>query len=224
FAEAVKVPALCAWKNPSDMPTEVAAIQEPFGNAVYSCETAEVRSKSVVIFGDGPIASFATGIAKAWGAREVVVVGLNTARLGIAEKMGADRTLDARDGEVVERLRDHTDGEGFEVVLEMAGVEIAIQQGLSALAKGGTFVAFGIPSGNVSIDYTDALVFKEAKVLGVNGRRMFSTWYQTQTLLMTGQVDVGPVLTHSFGLGEFERAFGLLEDPASEAGKVILKP
>ncbi|MEM7248522.1 MAG: alcohol dehydrogenase catalytic domain-containing protein, partial [Acidobacteriota bacterium] len=84
FAEHVKVPALCAWKNPGDMKPEVAAIQEPFGNAVYCCETGDVRAKSVAIIGDGPIACFATAIAKAWGAREVVVVGMNAARLGIA--------------------------------------------------------------------------------------------------------------------------------------------
>jgi threonine 3-dehydrogenase len=224
FAEYVKAPALCAWKNPADMPVDVAAIQEPFGNAMYCVDRAGVAGKSVAILGDGPIAAFATGIAKAMGAVDVAVTGINDARLEIAEAMGADRVFDVRKRDAADALRDFSGGEGFDVVLEMAGVEATVQQGFAALRKGGTFVAFGIPPGGVTFDYTNAIVFKEATVLGVNGRLMFKTWYQTRALLSSGRVDVSPVLTGSYSLGEFDKAFEELNAPESTAGKLILKP
>ena len=110
------------------------------------------------------------------------------------------------------------------MVLELAGVSVTVNQGLEVLRKGGTFIAFGIPSERVSVDYTNAIVFKEARIRGINGRRMFETWYQTQTLLTSGMVDPSPVITHTFPLGEFERAFDLLNDPEAHVGKVVLTP
>jgi threonine 3-dehydrogenase len=224
FAEYVKAPAICAWKNPVDMDPAVAAIQEPFGNAMYCVDSAKVAGKNVAIIGDGPIAAFATGICKAMGAIEVAVTGINSARLEICKAMGADRVYDSREIDVVEALRHQSGGEGMEVVLEMAGVEQTVQQGFGALSKGGTFVAFGIPSGKVTFDYTNAIVFKEATVIGINGRRMFDTWYQTRALLSSGKVDPGPVITGTHPLEDFAGAFAALNAPESGAGKLILTP
>lgn len=224
FAEYVKVPARCAWKNPADMAPEIAAIQEPFGNAVYCVSRAQVSARSVAILGDGPIACFATGIARAMGALEIVVTGINPARLEIAANMGADRVIDAGQTDVNEALRNASSGEGFDVVLEMAGVEETVRQGFDALRKGGTFVAFGIPPGDVTFDYTNAIVFKEANVLGVNGRLMFETWYQTRALLTSGKVDPRPVLTGTLPLEDFESAFESLNQPETGAGKIVLTP
>lgn len=224
FAEYVKAPAICAWKNPPDMPEEVAAIQEPFGNAMYCVDRAGVAGRTVAILGDGPVAAFATGIAKAMGAVEVAVTGINEARLEIASAMGADRVFDVRQRDAVDALRDASGGEGFDVVLEMAGVEATVRQGFEALRKGGTFVAFGIPPGAVTFDYTNAIVFKEATVLGINGRLMFHTWYQTRALLTSGKVDPTPVISGSYSLGEFDKAFEQLNAPESTVGKLVLKP
>jgi threonine 3-dehydrogenase len=158
------------------------------------------------------------------GAARVVVVGASTARLALAARMRAHRTVDARTEDVAAALAEESGGEGMDVVLEMSGAAKAIAGGLAALRKGGTFVAFGLSSGDVSIDYNDGVVFREARVIGINGRRMFETWYQTKALLETGLVDPTPVITHAFPLDQFGKAFELLDDPASPAGKVVLLP
>ena len=224
FAQEVCIPEICAWKNPPDMDPAIAAIQEPFGNAVYCVDRARVAGRTVAILGDGPIACFATGIARAHGAAQIVVTGLGAARLEIARAMGATRVVDGTREDVVETLKQESGGEGFDVVLEMAGAAATVRQGLQALRKGGTFIAFGIPTGEIPVDYTNAIVFKEATIVGVNGRRMFETWYQTRALLTSGLVDPRPVLTHSFPLEQFADAFALLEDPGGNAGKIVLLP
>lgn len=223
FAEEVIVPGICAWKNPKDMDPRVAAIQEPFGNAVYCVDKARVSAQRVAVMGDGPIACFAAGIAKAMGAAEIVVTGLSPTRLEIARTMGATTVVDSRKPEAEEELRSLA-ADGFDVVLEMAGAAATVRQGFQFLRKGGTFVAFGIPAGDVSLDYANALVFKEATVLGINGRRMFETWYQTRAILEKKLVDPLPVVTHELRLDEYERAFGILNDPAGTAGKIVLRP
>ena len=224
FAEEVIVPEACAWKNPKDMDPRIAAIQEPFGNAVYCVDKARVGARSVAIMGDGPIACFAAGIARAMGAVHVAVTGLSPARLEIARKMGAHQVIDASREDVVKLLQDATDGDGCDVVIEMAGAAATVRQGFQALRKGGTFVAFGIPAGDVPLDYANALVFKEATVLGINGRRMYETWYQTRAILTSGLVDPMPVITDVMPLHDFEKAFAALNDPSSSAGKIVLRP
>jgi threonine 3-dehydrogenase len=106
----------------------------------------------------------------------------------------------------------------------MAGAGATVRQGFQVLRKGGTFVAFGIPAGDVSLDYANALVFKEATVLGINGRRMFETWYQTRAILEKGLVNPLPVVTHELALAQFDEAFSILNDPAGSAGKIVLVP
>lgn len=223
FAEEVVVPEVCAWVNPKDMDPRVAAIQEPFGNAVYCVDKARVGAQRVAIMGDGPIACFAAGIAKAMGAAEIVLTGLSATRLEIGKKMGATTVVDMSAKGAEEQMKSLA-GDGFDVVLEMAGAGATVRQGFQVLRKGGTFVAFGIPAGDVSLDYANALVFKEATVLGINGRRMFETWYQTRAILEKGLVDPLPVVTHQLALGKFEEAFSILNDPAATAGKIVLRP
>lgn len=224
FAEEVIVPEACAWVNPKDMDPRIAAIQEPFGNAVYCVDKARVGARSVAIMGDGPIACFAAGIARAMGAAHVLVTGLSAARLEIARKMGAHQVVDAANEDAVRVILDATGGDGADVVLEMAGAAATVRQGFQALRKGGTFVAFGIPAGDVTFDYANALVFKEATVLGINGRRMYETWYQSRAILTKGLVDPTPVITHEMGLGDYAKAFAAINDPASTAGKIVLRP
>ena len=224
FTEEVVVPETCGWVNPKDMDPRIAAIQEPFGNAVYCVDKARVGARSVAIMGDGPIACFAAGIARAMGAAHVIVTGLSPARLEIARIMGAHEVVDASKQDVVKVIQDATGGDGADVVLEMAGAGATVRQGFQALRKGGTFVAFGIPAGDVSLDYANALVFKEATVLGINGRRMYETWYQSREILTRGLVDPLPVVTHVMPLSDYAKAFDALNDPASTAGKIVLTP
>jgi len=104
----------------------------------------------------------------------------------------------------------------------MSGVPAVIDQGTRMLAPGGRMSLLGLPPGPVSLDLTDQVIFKEARLIGVTGRELFRTWQQMTTLLATGMVDVGPVITHRFALTEFQEAFEVMS--SGRSGKVILLP
>ncbi|MFB3906925.1 MAG: L-threonine 3-dehydrogenase [Candidatus Eisenbacteria bacterium] len=224
FAEYVAVPSIVCWKNDPAIPPEIAAAQEPLGNAVYATLVEPVTSRSVLIFGDGPTGLFAAGVARASGASIVFLVGVNDARLEIARKMGADVVLDARKDDVRSVVLDRTHGVGADVVLDMVGLQSVLDQGLELVRRGGRFSAFGLPDGRLSIDMNNGVIFKGLRLYGINGRLMFETWLQVSQLLRSGRLDIRPVITHKLPLEEFARGFDLLHEVPISTGKVVLIP
>jgi threonine 3-dehydrogenase len=222
FAEYVVVPARCLWPVSSSIPAEVAAIQEPFGNAVHTTMGPDLATANVVVLGCGPIGLCAIGIARACGAVRVIAVEPNPFRADLAVKMGADSVIDPRSEDAVSTVLGQTDGHGAEVVLEMSGVPAVIRDGLAMLAHGGRISLLGLPSEPVTLDLTDQVIFKEATIQGVTGRELFKTWHQTQRLLSSGMVDVTPIITHHFALESFEDAFESLA--SGHSGKVVMYP
>ncbi|HKP51397.1 MAG TPA: L-threonine 3-dehydrogenase [Chloroflexia bacterium] len=222
YAEYVSVPAKVAWKNPSNMAPEIASIQEPFGNAVYTVLSAPVTAKTVLVTGCGPIGLWAVGIAKAAGAKAVYATDINPKRLALAEKMGATIAINSAETDPVELIMGETGGIGVDVLCEMSGNWRAIKQGFQALRNGGRVSLLGIPARPVEIDMANDIIFKGATVYGISGRLIWETWYQTQALITSGMVDPDPVITHRFKLAEFEEAFQLMND--GDAAKVALFP
>ena len=226
FADYVVLPERNAWEVDRRIPLEVASIHDPFGNAVHTAfahgGADEIPTSTVVVLGCGPIGLFAIGIVRASGARQVIAVEPNEFRRNLAKQMGADQVVDPTQEDPVDAVRTATEGHGAEVVLEMSGVATVIDQGTRMLAGGGRMALLGLPAGPVSLDLTDQVIFKEARLFGATGRELFRTWQQMTTLLATGMVDPTPVITHRFPLARFEEAF---EAAASgRAGKVILLP
>ncbi len=224
FAEYVAVPEICCWKNPDDMDPTIASIQEPFGNATYTVQESNVAGKTVAIFGDGPIGMFAAPVARALGATQVVLIGMNEYRMGLIEKVGVDHMLKADECDVEAEVRKLFGKEGPDVVLEMSGSPVAIDTGLRLVKKGGTFTFFGIPSQPPRIDIAEGVIFKGIKMIGINGRKMFETWYTVRDLLSSGRIDVSPIITHKFHLKDFEQAFDLVHPAHIQAGKIVLYP
>jgi len=226
FAEYVVIPAQNAWVVGEGIHPDAASIMEPFGNAVHATFGTEggedLATNPVVVIGCGPIGLFAVGIARAAGAWKVIAIEPNGYRRDLAAKMGADLLVDPSQRDPVEAVLHATDGIGAEVVLEMSGNARAIDQGTRMLARGGRMSLLGLPDQPVTLDLSDQVIFKEARLLGITGREMFRTWQQTTTLLSTGRVDVDPVITHRFGLERFAEAFEVLA--SGRSGKVILFP
>ncbi|MEM0360379.1 MAG: L-threonine 3-dehydrogenase [Candidatus Diapherotrites archaeon] len=222
FAEYAVVPAQNAWKNPKKMKPEIAAIQEPFGNAVHSvfAVSDNFKDSTVLITGAGPIGCFAVGILKAEGAKKVIVSDLNDFRLKLAQKMGADVLVNAESENLVERVLSETNGRGADFFIEMAGSGKALVDGFKALRPGGRVSVLGVFGKPVQLDVTNNIVFKYATVYGINGRLIFDTWKKTSELLGRGLVDPSPVITHSLKFEDFEKGFSLLEQ--GMAGKVVL--
>ncbi len=223
FAEYIVLPETNVWISDA-LPPEIAALQEPMGNAVFSVFVEEIAGQSVAVLGCGPIGLMSIAIAKRAGARRVIATDLRAERLALAETMGADIVIDGtnvRPDEVVARIRAETDGDGADVVLEMSGAESALHQGLAAVTNGGRISLLGTHSHPVTLDISSEVIFKALRVYGITGRRLFETWYQTRALLEEG-LDLSPIITHRLPLSRFREAFDLVA--AGHAGKVVLLP
>jgi len=219
FAEYVAMPAGNAWKLDATIPREVAAIMDPLGNAVHAALEDSVAAKTVAVIGCGPIGLMAIPVCHMAGAAMVIASDVSDHRLALARRMGADLVLDAKAEDVPARIREATSGEGADVVLEMSGHAQGLRDGLRALRKGGWVSLLGLPSGDVALDVADDVIFKEARLMGIFGRRIWRTWEQATALLNKG-LDVTPIITHRLPLERFEEAFALLK--TGSAGKVIL--
>ncbi|WP_239421956.1 L-threonine 3-dehydrogenase [Bacillus sp. CGMCC 1.16541] len=222
FAEYVAMPAKNIWKNPSKMPYHVASIQEPMGNAVHTVLSGDIAGKTVAVMGCGPIGLMAVGVAKAVGASAVLAIDLNDYRLSIAKKMGATHVIHAGNGNPVEEALNITNGHGVDVVCEMSGHPVAMNQGFKMVTNGGRVSILSLPVKPVQLDVTNDIVFKGITVQGITGRKMFQTWQQVSNLLHSHQIDVAPLITHRLPFEEFEAGFELMMQ--GKCGKVVLHP
>lgn len=224
FAEYIAVPEVCCVVNDKFMHWDVASVQEPIGNAMYCVSESGVAGKSVAIFGDGPTGVFATGIAKAYGATQLIVCGMQPYRLDMIADYHPDLIVDVSKMDPREAIMGFTQGEGVDVVIEMSGAEKAMHDGLHVVKKGGVFTAFGIPREPVTLNLAEEVIFKGIKIIAINGRKMFGTWVEVANLLNSNRLDVSKVLTHEFPLEKFHEAMELLNSKEIKAGKIILKP
>jgi threonine 3-dehydrogenase len=220
FADYIAMPEYNVWKLDPAIPDVFAAVFDPLGNAVHTVIAAGVSTRSVVITGVGSIGLMAIPVARAAGAATVFAIDVNRAKLDLAKRLGADRTFLASEPGVVDEIRALTNGDGVDVLLEMSGSGAAIDSGLQMVRNGGTAALLGIPSDNVNLNLAERIIFKGLTVLGVNGRLMFETWYQTQALVKSGRVDLRPIITHVLPFSEYEHAFELMR--AGEAAKIVL--
>jgi threonine 3-dehydrogenase len=219
FAQYAVLPETNAWVSTGLTP-DVAALQEPMGNAVHALFVEEIAGLSVAVLGCGPIGLMAIAIARLAGAGTIFATDINAARLGMATRMGADVALDAG-GDVVGAIMEGTDGNGVDVVLEMSGAESAVHQGLAAVTNGGRVSLLGTHTRPASIDFSEEVIFKGLRLYGITGRRLFETWYRTAALLEEG-LDLTPIITHRLPLSAYREAFDLVA--SGHAGKIVLLP
>ncbi len=222
FAEYIVLPAENLWRNPPDLPVEVAVLLENFGNAVHTVFSTSVAAKKVLVTGCGPVGLMAIAVAKAAGARKVLATDLSDYRLQLARTMGADVTIRADREDVVGRVLEETGGEGVDVLLEMSGAASALDQGFQALRDGGEAALLGLPAKPIPFDFANRIIFKGITVRGIIGRRLWETWYQGRGLIASGAVDLRPLVTHRFPLERYEEAFETMA--SGRSGKVMLVP
>lgn len=221
YADYVVIPENSAIVNDKSLPLEVASAQEPLGNAVHTVFAQEIAGRTVSVFGCGPIGLCAIALCKVAGATRVYAIDINDYRLNLARKMEADVVLNASRDDVVGTIMRETK-RGVDVFLEVSGAEKAIRDGFKSLRPGGDAAMLGIPSREVPLDFANAIVFKQATVRGINGRRLFDTWYKVGAFLKSGAIDLRKIITHKFALKDYEKAFELMK--SGNSGKIVLFP
>ena len=218
FAEYISVPMTNVWHHAQGVDWEVAAIFDPFGNAVHTALSFDVLGEDVLITGAGPIGIMAVAVAKHAGARFVVITDVNDYRLNLAKKMGATVALNVRTGKLADVQQQLGMKEGFDVGLEMSGNPDAFRQLIGNMCHGGKIAMLGIPTQPIEIDW-QKVVFNMLTIKGIYGREMYETWYKMTVMLESG-LDIKPVITHRFPYTEFEKGFEVMQ--TGRSGKVIL--
>ena len=218
FADYVALPMTNVWRHAEGIDLDVAAIFDPFGNAVHTALQFDVLGEDVVITGAGPIGLMAAAVARHAGARHIVVTDVNPHRLELADRMGATRAVDVRTHRLADVQRELGMSEGFDVGMEMSGHPSALPEMIANMAHGGRIALLGIATEPVTIDW-NAVVFNMLTIKGVYGREMYETWYAMTVMLQSG-LDVTPVITHRFAAADHEQAFAAAAD--GKAAKVIL--
>ncbi|MDR0646093.1 MAG: zinc-binding dehydrogenase, partial [Elusimicrobiota bacterium] len=225
FAEYAAIPARCAWKHSDDSLKDIGSVMEPLGNAVFATLVEDIVGKSVFISGLGPQGLFAAQIAKACGASHVIATETSQFRKDLGYKMGADIIIDPAEPDALKKIVEAGgEASGIDIVIEMSGNAAAINAALKAVKPAGKFIAFGLPKGDISLDYGNQIVFKAVDVKGITGREVFRSWYKMESLLKSKAIDPRPVITHTFKMKDFKRAFEVASDPKKECGKIILLP
>jgi threonine 3-dehydrogenase len=218
FAEYVALPMTNVWHHWPGVNEEVAAIFDPFGNAVHTALAFPVLGEDVLVSGAGPIGLMATAVARHAGARHVVVSEPNAYRRELALRMGATVVVDPTERALPDVFAELDMVEGFDVALEMSGNPAALRAAIGSMAHGGGIAILGIPTEEITID-VNAIVFKMLTLRGIYGREMYETWYKMTVMLQSG-LDITPAITHRFGFREFEAAFDAAR--AGDSGKVIM--
>ncbi len=218
FAEYLVIPAFNAFKIPENISDDIAAIFDPFGNAVHTALSFNLTGEDVLITGAGPIGIMAVAVARHIGARHVVVTDVNDYRLDLARTMGASKTINVVHQSIEDTMQELGMAEGFDVGMEMSGVPAAFSSMLESINHGGKIAMLGIPPDDMLIDWTQ-VIFKGLEIKGVYGREMFETWYKMASLIQSG-LDLSPMLTHQFEVDDYLQGFELME--SGQSGKVIL--
>ena len=218
FAEYIALPMSNIWQHRPGIDLDVAAIFDPFGNAVHTALSFPILGEDVLITGAGPIGIMAAAVARHAGARFVVVTDINEYRLELARKMGATVALNVTHGSLDEVQGQLGMQEGFDVGLEMSGSPAALQSMIGSLCHGGKIAMLGIPSGPIDVDW-NKVVFSMLTIKGIYGREMYETWYKMNVMLQSG-LDISPVITHRFPIADWRQGFDVMS--TGQSGKVIL--
>ena len=218
FAEYLVIPSVNVWPCNPNIPTELYAIFDPFGNATHAALSFETLGEDVLISGAGPIGCMAAAIVKFCGARHVVVTDFNSYRLDLARRLGATRTVNLKHENIQDVLHDIGMTEGFDVGLEMSGSKYALQDMIHSMKHGGRIALLGLQGQNTPVDL-ESVIFDGLTLKGIYGRKVWDTWYKMTTMTQAG-LDISEIITHRFDITDFRKGFEAMI--SGQSGKIIL--
>ncbi len=218
FAEYLSLPMSNVWEHRPGIDLDVAALFDPFGNAVHTALKYDLLGEDVLITGAGPIGVMAAAVCRYAGARNVVITDLVDARLELALQMGASRAVNVTRESLEDVKRELNMAEGFDIGLEMSGNPRAVADLLKNMCHGGKVALLGIPPEEFAIDW-NTVIFNMLTLKGIYGREMYETWYKMSVMIESG-LDISPVITHRLDFHDFQHGFDVMN--SGEASKVVL--
>ncbi|MCR9112585.1 MAG: L-threonine 3-dehydrogenase [Rhodobacteraceae bacterium] len=218
FAEYLCIPESNVVPIPEDIPDEIAAIFDPFGNAVHTALSFDLVGEDVLVTGAGPIGIMGALVAQKVGARKVVITDINPYRLNLAHKMGVQHVVDVSKQQLRDVMDDIGMTEGFDVGLEMSGASAAMQQMIARMNNGGKVALLGIAPTEFPVDW-NTVIFRMLHIKGIYGREMYETWYKMIALVQSG-LDVSGLITHRISIDDFEQGFAAMI--SGNSGKVVM--
>nr|WP_299926750.1 L-threonine 3-dehydrogenase [uncultured Pelagimonas sp.] len=218
FAEYLCIPESNVVPIPDDIPDEIAAIFDPFGNAVHTALSFDLVGEDVLVTGAGPIGIMGALVAQKVGARKVVITDIAPYRLDLARRLGVQHVVDVSNETLADLMPQIGMTEGFDVGLEMSGAAPAMRQMINRMNNGGKIALLGIAPTEFAVDWNE-IIFKMLTVKGIYGREMYETWYKMIALVQSG-LDLTDLITHRISIDEFEDGFAAMM--SGEAGKVVM--
>jgi threonine 3-dehydrogenase len=218
FAQYAVLPEQNAWVHRNAVDLDVAAIFDPFGNAVHTALSFPVIGEDVLITGAGPIGIMAAAVARHAGARNIAITDVSDHRLELARKVGVDLAVNVRHASIADAQTVLGMSEGFDVGMEMSGQPSALQGMIANMSHGGRIAMLGLPAAEFAVDWS-SVVLKMLHIKGIYGREMFASWYSMSVLLQAG-LDLSPVITHRFKASEHDLAFATARE--GQCGKIIM--
>ena len=218
FAEYIAIPMSNVWEHHAGIDLDVASLFDPLGNAVHTALQWDLLGEDVLITGAGPIGAMAAAVCRHAGARHVVITDVLPARLALAKKLGATRTVDVSKENIADVQAELGMAEGFDVGLEMSGNPSAFRDLLASMCHGGKVSILGIPGEELAID-RNVVIFNMLTLKGIYGREIYETWYKMSVMIENG-LDISPVITHRLPYSEFQQGFDAMN--AGDASKVVL--
>ena len=218
FAEFLVIPESNVWLIHKDIPSEIAAFFDPFGNATHTALSYEMVGEDVLITGAGPIGIMAVAICKFVGARNIVITDVNEYRLQLARKLGATKAINISKENIKDYYTELNMVNGFDVGLEVSGNPSGFKDMLSHMYHGGNIALLGLLPESTQINW-DEIIFKGLNIKGIYGREMYETWYKMTQMLRSG-LDISDVITHQLSIDDFQEAFEIMEN--GQCGKIVL--
>jgi threonine 3-dehydrogenase len=218
FAEYVRIPEANVVPIPDNISDEIAAIFDPFGNAVHTALSFDLVGEDVLVTGAGPIGIMGALVAQKVGARKVVITDISPYRINLAKRLGVQHVVNAAEETLSDVMTRIGMTEGFDVGLEMSGAAPAMRDMIDKMNNGGKMALLGIAPTEFAVDWNE-IIFKMLTVKGIYGREIFETWYKMIALVQSG-LNLTDLITHRIDIDEFESGFAAMI--SGEAGKIVM--
>lgn len=215
-------------KSITKLPDNVSFVEgsmcDTAGVSLHGLEqTGITKGGTVAVIGPGPIGIMAIKLAKAMGAARVIAIGRGV-RLEAAKKYGCDYTVNFEERDPVKAVREITNDIGAEEVIECSGAKGTLKQAVLMARRGGRIALLGVPRGE---EAEEAVPFKyivsnEIAIFGSKANPGVSK--KVLNMMSCGNVDVKDMVTHTFGLDDFEKALVTFEQRKENAVKVVILP